>query len=54
MNWADLIKENRDKLTYMSNEIKVKDNYILNNIEKKYPEIDFDNIKLKLNIKNNY
>lgn len=48
MSWADLIKENKDKLTYMSKEIKTKDNYILDNIKKEFPEINFDNIQVHL------
>ena len=48
IEWADLIKDNRDRLTYMSKEIKVKDNYILDNIEKEFPYINFDNIKLNI------
>ncbi|MDA0062924.1 hypothetical protein OFS07_00550 [Brachyspira hyodysenteriae] len=52
IEWADLIKDNRDRLTYMSKEIKVKDNYILDNIEKEFPYINFDNIKLNIKPKN--
>ncbi|MDA0087783.1 hypothetical protein OFR95_00525 [Brachyspira hyodysenteriae] len=36
----------------MSKEIKVKDNYILDNIEKEFPYINFDNIKLNIKPKN--
>ncbi|WP_028328974.1 ATP-binding protein [Brachyspira alvinipulli] len=53
MQWIDLIKINRDKLTYMGNELKVIDDYIFNNLDTKYPNLDFKNIKSKLTIINN-